>query len=39
MTCEEAEALCLLGEEHLAEVAVAETDLAVSATEPGMQKD
>ena len=29
MTCEEAEALCLLGEEHLAEVAVAEADLAV----------
>ena len=29
MTCEEAEALCLLREEHLAEVAVAETDLAV----------
>ena len=29
MTCEEAEALRLLGEEHLSEVAVAEADLAV----------
>lgn len=29
VTCEEAEALCLLGEEHLAEVAVTEADLAV----------
>ncbi len=37
---EEAEALCLLGEEHFAEVAVAETDLAVFGDGAwGMQKD